>query len=365
VEAKEELDKALKTMGNICPDSVPDNDDEDDEDLNNPDHAECNVVDMHGDTTSKKTFNHVDLMKMLDMVELERGTSVAGGRGYFLRGDGVRLNQAIIQIALTHLGERGFTPLQTPFMMQRDAMSACAQLSEFHEALYKVTGNVDGDVAESNDLKYLIATSEQPIACFHMKEKIDIGEFPLKYAGYSTCFRKEAGKHGKDEAGIYRTHQFEKVEQFVLCSPEGDESWKQMEGLLKNATDFYKVLEIPFRVVNIVSGELNDAAAKKFDLEAWFPGGGAFRELVSCSNCLDYQARRLDVRYGTQEKAPHCHMLNSTLSACERTMCCLVENYQTPEGIRLPEALRPFMGGREFIRFKYKLDKKGKRVLFD
>lgn len=233
-------------------------------------------------------------------------------------------------------------------------MAKCAQLSDFHEALYKVSG---GDDEGTDDLKYLIATSEQPIACYHSGEKLDTKEFPIKYAGFSTCFRKEAGKHGKDTLGVFRTHQFEKVEQFVLCNPEGDESWKIMDQMLENSMSFYQALEIPFRVVNIVSGELNDAAAKKYDLEAWFPGGKAFRELVSCSNCTDYQSRRLDVRYGQEGKSPFCHMLNSTLTACERTMCCLVENYQTDEGILLPEPLRPFMGGRALIPFKYKLVK--------
>ena len=269
------------------------------------------------------------------------------------------LNQAIIQLALAHLGAKGYTALQTPFFMRRDAMAMCAQLSDFHEALYKVS---EGDDEKDEDLKYLIATSEQPIACYHSGEKLDKKQFPMKYMGLSTCFRKEAGKHGKDTLGVFRTHQFEKIEQFVLTSPEGNESWEEMQRILNNAAEFYEALEIPFRVVNIVSGELNDAAAKKFDLEAWFPGGGAFRELVSCSNCTDYQSRRLDVRYGTEKGAPFCHMLNSTLSATERTMCCLVENYQTEEGILLPEPLRPFMGGRSLIKFKYKLDKKDKLV---
>jgi len=291
-------------------------------------------------------------------MDVERGTKVAGGRGYFLKGDGVLLKQAIIQMALAHLSSKGYTPLQTPFFMNRDAMAQCAQLSDFHEALYKVSGDEGSD-----DLKYLIATSEQPIACYHSGEKLDVKEFPIRYVGYSTCFRKEAGKHGKDTLGVFRTHQFEKVEQFVLTNPEEEGengSWAEMDRMLANSADFYKALEIPFRVVNIVSGELNDAAAKKYDLEAWFPGGGAFRELVSCSNCTDYQSRRLDVRYGNNKGAPHCHMLNSTLSACERTMCCLVENYQTEEGIVLPEPLRPFFDGREMIRFKYRLGAKDK-----
>jgi len=356
---KKELDVMLMSMGNILHGSVPDNDDEDDPEISDPKSPTTNVHILHGDCTQSKKYNHVDLMRMLDMMDIERGTKVAGGRGYFLKGDGVLLNQAIIQLALAHLTTKGYVPLQTPFFMKRSAMAQCAQLAEFHEALYKVSEGDDDDV---DSLKYLIATSEQPIACYHSGEKLNTKDFPIKYAGYSTCFRKEAGKHGKDTLGVFRTHQFEKVEQFILCSPEGDESWKMMDEMLEASMQFFKALEIPFRVVNIVSGELNDAAAKKYDLEAWFPGGKAFRELVSCSNCLDYQARRLDVRYGEEKGAKFCHMLNSTLTACERTMCCLVENYQTDEGIELPEPLRPFMGGRKLIPFKYKLDKKDKLV---
>jgi len=291
------------------------------------------------------------------MGDVERGTKVAGGRGYFLKGDGVLLNQAIIQLALAHLTTKGYTPLQTPFFMKRDAMAQCAQLAEFHEALYKVS---ERDDSPEDELKYLIATSEQPIACYHSGEKLDKAQFPIRYAGYSTCFRKEAGKHGKDTLGVFRTHQFEKVEQFVLTTPENGESWEEMKKMLDSSASFYEALEIPYRVVNIVSGELNDAAAKKFDLEAWFPGSKAFRELVSCSNCTDYQSRRLDVRYGNEKGAQFCHMLNSTLTACERTMCCLVENYQTDEGIVLPDPLVPFMGGRKLIKFKYRINAKDK-----
>jgi len=350
------LDGMLRAMGNLLHSSVPDNDDEDDPALADPSLPTTNVHKMHGDCTTSKKYNHVDLMRMLDMMDVERGTNVAGGRGYFLRGDGVLLNQAIIQLALCHLSAKGYTPLQTPFFMKRDMMAKCAQLDDFDEALYKVVGNEDDPDEEK---KYLIATSEQPICCYHAGEKLDTKQFPIRYAGYSTCFRKEAGKHGRDTLGVFRTHQFEKVEQFVLCTPEGDESWKEMDRMLESSMEFYKALEIPFRVVNIVSGELNDAAAKKYDLEAWFPGGKAFRELVSCSNCTDYQSRRVDCRFGEKSGADFCHMLNSTLSACERTMCCLVENYQTEDGLLLPEVLWPFMGGRKVIKFKFGLNSKG------
>ncbi|KAJ1925471.1 Cytosolic seryl-tRNA synthetase, partial [Coemansia sp. S17] len=176
---------------------------------------------------------------------------------------------------------------------------------------------------------------------------------PLKYAGYSTCFRKEAGAHGKVSSGIFRVHQFEKIEQFVLTEPE--KSWEMFDEMIGASEQFFKSLGISYRVVSIVSGALNDAAAKKYDLEAWFPFQGQYLELVSCSNCTDYQSRNLEIRCGTKKmgdrEKKYVHCLNSTLCATERALCCLVENYQTPEGLRIPEVLVPFMGGMEFIPY--------------
>jgi|ERR1711935_20008 len=348
-------DKVLKALGNIVHESVVVDNDED----NN--QVVFKTCEADSPAVREGLLNHVDLMRMLDMMDIERGGQIAGGRGYFLKNDGVLLNQAMQSMATGHLLSRGFDVLQTPFFMKKDMMAQCAQLDEFDEALYKVVEK-EGD---EDSVKYLIATSEQPLACFHANESIPEKDFPMRYAGLSTCFRKEAGKHGKDTGGIFRTHQFEKVEQFVYCNPA--DSWQEMESMLENAKLFYAALEVPYRVVNIVSGELNNAAAKKFDLEGWFPGadkGGTWRELVSCSNCTDYQARRLNTKFGEKGGSPPCHMLNSTLTACERTMCCLVENYQNMErgGIEVPEPLRPYMGGRDFIPFKYMIDKKDKCV---
>ncbi|KAJ1626931.1 hypothetical protein T492DRAFT_596355, partial [Pavlovales sp. CCMP2436] len=209
-------------------------------------------------------------------------------------------------------------------------------------------------VTGEGDDKYLIATSEQPICAYHLNEWLTPKDVPRHLAGVSTCFRKEAGSHGRDQLGIFRVHQFEKIEQFVVTSPEGRISWEEHERMIGNSEEFYRSLGIPFRVVNIVSGALNDAAAKKYDLEAWFPGSKAHRELVSCSNCTDYQARRLNCRYGQQgakDSKQFAHMLNSTLTATERTICCIVENYQTPLGIKVPEVLVSFMGGESFYLF--------------
>nr|GEV73707.1 serine--tRNA ligase-like [Tanacetum cinerariifolium] len=295
-----------------------------------------------------KLRNHVDLVDLLGMADLKKGANVAGGRGYYLKGDGVFLNQALIQFGLNFLRNKGYTLLQTPFFMRKDIMAKCAQLAEFDEALYKVTGEGDD--------KYLIATAEQPMCAYHMDDWIHQSRLPLKYAAFSSCFRKEAGSHGRDTLGIFRLHQFEKIEQFCVTSPNGDDSWDMHEEMIKNSEEFYQMLELPYQVVNVVSGELNLAAAKKYDLEAWFPASRTYRELVSCSNCTDYQSRKLEIRYGQKksdaEEKQYCHLLNSTLTATERTICCILENYQTEDGVEVPKVLQPYMGGQTFLPFQ-------------
>lgn len=351
-EVIKQRDATVVLIGNIVHDSVPVSDDE----------ANNAVVREWGERRQEeKLYNHVDLVQLLDIVDMEAGTTVAGGRGYYLMREGVLLNQALITYALQFGHTRGFSPVHTPFFMRQEIMAECAQLSQFDEELYKVTGEGDD--------KYLIATSEQTLCAMHRKGWFEKQELPVKYVGYSTCFRKEAGSHGRDTLGIFRIHQFEKVEQFCITSPEGNSSWDMMEEMLGNAEAFYQSLGLPYHVVNIVSGELNNAASKKYDLEAWFPASKTFRELVSCSNCLDYQSRRLDIRQRTNKNQgadanvkSFVHMLNSTLTATERTLCCILENYQTPEGVRVPEPLRPFMLGIDFIPFRKMYDAKGKLV---
>lgn len=339
---------ALCQIGNIVHESVPVSDDEE----NN------RVERSFGDVSSRKKYSHVDLIVMVDGFDGVRGTKVAGGRGYFLKGPMVFLEQAVINVALQMLHSKGFTPLYTPFFMRKEVMQEVAQLSQFDEELYKVSGKASETTGEDEiDEKYLIATSEQPIAAFHRDEWINPSELPLKYAGISTCFRQEVGSHGRDTRGIFRVHQFEKVEQFVICSPHDDTSWKMLEEMITNSEEYCQLLGIPYRIVCIVSGELNNAAAKKLDLEAWFPGSGAFRELVSCSNCTDYQARRLKVRYGQTKKmdgeVTYVHMLNATMCATTRVLCALLEIYQQDDGVVVPEALRAYMPAayKEFIPF--------------
>jgi seryl-tRNA synthetase len=344
-EAKGTLDAKLMTIGNIVHESVPVSDDE----------ANNLIVRTWGERRLEENLkNHVDLCLMLDIVALDKGVDVAGGRGYYLKGEGVLLNLALINFGLAFLRKRGFKPMQTPFFMRKETMGKCAQLAQFDEELYKVTG--DGED------KYLIATSEQPLCAYHLGDRIYPAELPIRYAGYSTCFRKEAGSHGRDTAGIFRVHQFEKIEQFCVTSPNGNDSWEMHEEMLKNSEDFYKEIGLPYQVVSIVSGALNDAAAKKYDLEAWFPASKTYRELVSCSNCTDYQARRLGIGHGQkkndEQSKQFVHMLNSTLTATERTLCCILENYQGEDGVEVPKALQPYMGGIEFLPFKQPLDSK-------
>ncbi|OHS97390.1 seryl-tRNA synthetase family protein [Tritrichomonas foetus] len=286
---------------------------------------------------------HNELLEMIDGYDADRGARVAGHRGFYLKGAALRLNQALFRYGLDFLESRKFTPFHTPFFMRSDVMGRVCQLEDFKETLY----HVDSATNDPKDDMFLIATSEQTLCGYHLNESLDPQELPKRYAGFSTCFRKEAGASGKDNWGIFRVHQFEKVEQFCICSPHGGESDKIHHEMIDNASEFLKTLGIPFRVVLIVSGELNYSTSKKYDVEGWFPSYGTYRELVSGSNCLDFQARKLDIRYGHGKnkdgEKEYVHMLNCTLCATERTLCAILENYQTPEGIRVPKVLQPYM----------------------
>ncbi|KAI9203127.1 uncharacterized protein BJ171DRAFT_510944 [Polychytrium aggregatum] len=300
-------------------------------------------------------LSHHEVLEKIEGYDSPRGSNVAGHRGYFLTGPGVDFNLALIQYGLDFLAERGYTKLWTPFFMKKEIMAKTAQLEEFDEALYKVVGELNPDGTEADGAKYLIATSEQPISALHMGEWFAEPEkdLPKKYAGVSTCFRKEAGAHGRDTWGIFRVHQFEKVEQFVLTDPE--KSWEMHEEMCTAAEEFYKSLGLPYRTVSIVSGALNNAAAKKYDVEAWFPFQADYKELVSCSNCTDYQSRNLEIRVGPKKLndtvKKYAHALNCTLTATERTICGILENYQTEDGVVVPPPLRNYMGGKSFIPF--------------
>ncbi|SCU84046.1 LAMI_0C05974g1_1 [Lachancea mirantina] len=351
-----DLKKKVCQVGNIVhPSVVISNDEENNELVRSWKPEGLDKIDTTA-TGSREpaTLSHHEVLLRLDGYDPERGVKISGHRGYFFRSYGVFLNQALINYGLSFLASKGYTPLQSPVMMNKDFMARTAQLSEFDEELYKV---LDGD-----DEKYLIATSEQPISAYHSNEWFEKPQeqLPVRYAGYSSCFRREAGAHGKDAWGVFRVHAFEKIEQFVLTEPE--KSWEEFDRMISMSEEFYKSLGIPYRVVGIVSAELNNAAAKKYDLEAWFPYQQEYKELVSCSNCTDYQSRNLEIRCGIKKmgdrEKKYVHCLNSTLCATQRALCCVLENYQTADGLKVPEVLRKYIPGEpEFIPYSKELPK--------
>ncbi len=279
--------------------------------------------------------NHIDLTNGLGLIDLERAGKISGSRFYFLKNEMVKLSMSLSNFAIDYLIKEGYTVLQPPFMIRRDAMEGAVILSDFEETIYKI---------ENEDL-FMIGTSEHPLASMHMNEILNGKNLPIRYGGISTCFRKEAGAHGKDMKGLFRVHQFEKVEQFVFCKPE--DSWKEHERLLQITEKFYEILEIPFRTIILCSGDLGKVSAKTYDIEAWFPAQNSYREICSCSNCTDYQARSLRIRYrnNPNDETSLVHTLNSTLVAIQRTLVAILENYQTSKGtIIVPEALKRYMG---------------------
>ena len=385
VEMEEELTKLaderdglLSQIGNIVDPEVPIGQDEDEDNVVVSLYPEPLEAENAGDKPllpspisqltytlpATKPLTHDDLLWRIGGYEPIRGQAVAGHRGYFLKNCGVLLNQALINYSIAFLRKRGYQVLQPPYFMKKEVMAGIAQLEDFDEQLYKVSGKTDDP--EGSSEKYLIATSEQPICGYHKNEWIDDKALPFRYAGVSTCFRKEAGSSGRDIRGIFRVHQFEKIEQFCVVVDDFEESSKEQTRMIDAAKEFYESLGFPYRVVCIVSGALNDAAVKKYDLEAWFPGQQAYRELVSCSNCTDFQARGVGARCGQKktggekkskeemlkETASFVHFLNSTLCATGRGICCLLENYQEENGVRVPEVLVPFMGGIDFMPFE-------------
>ncbi len=279
--------------------------------------------------------DHIDLTQSLDLVDLERAAKVSGARFYYLKNQLVRLNHALLQFALDFLTEKNYTAIQTPFLINRNAMEGAIIAQDFEDVIYKI---------EDEDL-YLIGTSEHAVVSMHSEEIMDGKKLPLRYAGISTCFRKEAGAHGRDQKGIFRVHQFEKVEQFVFTRPE--DSWHEHEKMLAIAEEFYQKIGIPYRIMLLSSGDLGKVSAKTYDLEAWMAGQKSYKEIVSCSNCLDFQARRLKIRFRdrTDEQPQYLHSLNSTLVATTRTMVAIIENFQTKDGhITVPKVLQKYVG---------------------
>jgi|SRR5579872_3097446 len=289
----------------------------------------------------KGNLDHIDISAIFDLIDIDRAAKTSGARFYFLKRDLTRLNYALISFALDYLRARGFVLIQPPYMLKREAIGGAVILGDFEEVIYKI---------ENEDL-YLIGTSEHAIAAMHMEEIFDGSDLPIHYAGVSPCFRKEAGAHGRDTKGIFRVHQFEKVEQFVYCKPS--ESEKEHQFLLQNAEGFMQELGIPYRVMLLSSGDMGKVSAKTYDIEGWIPSQEKYRELISCSNVTDFQSRALGIKYREKahEESRFLHTLNSTLVATERTMVAILENYfqRDEKVIKVPLPLVKYMNSQTEI----------------
>jgi seryl-tRNA synthetase len=302
------------------------------------------VIRMHDDyINSGFKMDHINLANSLGLIDMERAAKISGARFYFLKNELVKMNQALINYALDFLAEHGYQLIQPPFMLRIDAIKGSIIMDDFKDVIYKI---------ENEDL-FLIGTSEHAMASMHMDEILDSRKLPLRYASISPCFRKEAGAHGKDMKGIFRVHQFEKVEQFVIS--DSLNSFDEHERMLNITERFYLNLEIPFRVVLLCSADTGKVSSKTYDIEAWMPGQNQYREIGSCSNCIDFQSRRLSIRHREKvtEETQLVHTLNSTLVATERTMVAILENYQTNNRtIIVPNVLRKYMGDIQEIKIK-------------
>ena len=333
IQIEGKFNELMMTLPNLLNETVPVGKDE-----------QNNVIVSQKGNIIRPNFSpkdHIELATTLDLVDLNRAAKVSGSRFYFLKSELVKLNQALINFALDFLSEHHYTLIQPPYMIRKEPMVGSVILNDFEDVIYKI---------EEEDL-YMIGTSEHAIASMHMDEILEGIELPIRYAGFSSCFRKEAGAHGRDMKGIFRVHQFEKVEQFIYCRP--DESWREHERMLALSEEFFRQLGIPYRVMLLCSGDTGKISAKTYDIEGWMAGQNAYREIVSCSNCLDYQARRLGIRFRdkTNEQTRLVHTLNSTLVATERTMVAILENFQTSKGsVEIPKVLQKYMGGLDEIR---------------
>jgi seryl-tRNA synthetase len=281
--------------------------------------------------------DHVELGKLLGAIDTERGAKVAGSRSYYLTGVGALLEFALVNFAIQSALKNGFTPVIPPVLVNPAAMEGTGFLGQAAENVYRI---------EKDDV-YLVGTSEVPLAAMHMDEILPADKLPLRYAGYSSCFRREAGTYGKDTRGIIRVHQFDKVEMFTFCKPEDAKA--EHARLLQWEKDFLTAMEIPFRVIDVASGDLGSSATRKFDIEAWVPTQGAYREVTSTSNCTEFQARRLNIRYKDSEGTKALATLNGTLVAIPRMIVAIFENHQNADGtVNVPAALQPFLGMKKF-----------------
>ena len=329
-ELESRLKHILMRLPNILHPSVPKGSSEKD-----------NVVERSWGTPLRgesEPSHHGELAVSLKVADFERAVRMSGSGFYFLKGDLALMDMALQSLAVRMLSERGYELIIPPLIMMRKPYEGATDLSDFENVMYRIEGHDS----------YLIATSEHPMAAMRMGEIIEPDELPLRLCGVSPCFRKEIGKHGLDERGLFRVHQFNKVEQFVYCKKE--DSWDIHEQLISNAEDYMKELAIPYQVVNVCTADMGTVAAKKYDLEGYSPRQDKFIELVSCSNCTSYQAARLGIRTRAKDGTEPVHTLNSTMVATSRTLRLILENYQGPDGsVEIPKALRPYMLGKKEI----------------
>ncbi len=331
-EADEAAKRLLLQLGNIVHEDVPVGGEED-----------FTVLETHGtirDFAAEgfEPKDHLELGESLGAIDVERGAKVSGSRFYYLTGVGALLELALVNAAIAQATEAGFIPMLTPALVRPRAMEGTGFLGQAAENVYHL---------EKDDY-YLVGTSEVPLAAYHMDEIIDADKLPLRYAGFSPCFRREAGTYGKDTRGIFRVHQFDKVEMFSYVAPEEAEAEHQR--LLEWEKQWLTSLELPFQVIDVATGDLGASASRKFDCEAWIPTQGKYRELTSASNCDGFQARRLSIRYRDGKKTQPLSTLNGTLCAVPRTIVAILENHQQADGtVHVPQALRPYLGGREVL----------------
>tara|TARA_B100001996_G_scaffold132237_1_gene100574 strand:- start:25 stop:1305 length:1281 start_codon:yes stop_codon:yes gene_type:complete len=326
----ENRDSIRMRVPNILHESVPVGED----DQKNTLHS------LHGEKIDLgfEAKNHNEIIENNGWVDLARAAKITGSRFYFMQGDLARLEMALQNYTTNFLINKNYTLVQPPLMMNKEAYEGVTDLGDFETVMYGI----------EPDKFYLIATSEHPLTAMRMDEIIEPSELPIRLVGVSQCFRREVGAHGLSDRGIWRVHQFTKIEQIIICKPE--DSWSHHEDLLNNAIELWDSLGLHYRVVNICTGDMGTVASKKYDLEAWLPGVGEYKEVVSCSNCTDYQANRLRMRYRTSEGNSAVHTLNSTAVATSRALVAILEQYQTEDGrIMIPEALRPYMGDQKFL----------------
>ncbi len=331
-ELFEKIEHYLMRLPNILHKSVP----------VGKDDSENKEVRKFGE---KKKFDfklraHGELIESLGLADFEQAAKVSGKGFYYLIGGLALMEQALQRFAIDSLVKKGFKLVEPPLMLRRKPYEGVTDLKDFETMMYKVEGE--------NEELFLIATSEHPIGAMLMDKVLDEKELPLKYCGVSPCFRKEIGSHGIDEKGLFRVHQFNKIEQFIFCKPE--DSWKIHEELIENAEQLFKKLKLPYRITNICTGDIGIVAAKKYDLEAWMPREKTYKEVVSCSNCTSYQAVRLNIKYRKADEKEYVHTLNSTAIATGRALRAIIENYQQKDGsIRVPAVLQPYMNGVKVI----------------